>query len=274
MSLSHWIEDVAHQRARNGSFRFNNQDYERERIVFRSTKDWACDIGCAGYLSREYVLAEQQAEGLRNSLVDEEIPLEQKLLFNHSVFQGGRINHAILIGMIRYASALPELREAALHDLDDRMRHECVDAIGNMGSKSRTFAEDIMQIIENDISPYVKKSAVQAIRKIGDSSFSYRILEQAEEASDLASLSLQRYLEEPQQGIDSLSQSSLLYRFILESLVALNPRLGREALKKGLNHDSPVIRHEAKNACLLSGNIHFVRPHVYLAREIDKRHSL
>ena len=274
MAFNDWIENIAHQRAGIGAFRFNNRDYEQERRLFAPVKDWACDIGCAGYLSREYLLAEQQAEGLRLSLTDETIPLEQKLLFNKSVFQGGRINNALLIGIIRYSKALPQLREAAIHDLNECMRHECVDAMGNMDVKFSIFAEDTMQILEHDSSTYVKMAAAQAIRKIGDLSFSYRLLEQAEEAAKLAKIDFQNYLRNSKEGINALSQSSLLYRFLLESLVALNPKIGREALKKGLQSDSPPVHHEAKNTCLLSGNMPLVKPQIYLARDTCKKYRL
>lgn len=267
--MHYWIEQVARARAGFGAVRFNNQDYEKERIIYAPVHDWASDIWCAGYLARDYIVAEQQAEGLRRSLLDEEIPLEQELVGNNLVLRGGRVNSAILLGMIRYTPALPELREASLHDLHESMRHESIDALGNMQNATRKYAQDIMHIIEHDQSLLVRGTAAQALKKIGNKTFSYRLLEQSEE---VASLTRRRFVEHFQDRIGhfhDFSQTALVYRFILECLVALNPKVGREALKKGLNDESPAVYHEAKTVCFSSGNIHFIKPHVYIAKDMN-----
>ena len=267
--MNQWIEYVARARSGYGSFRFENLDYERERLLFMPARDWVCDMGVAGFISRDYVLAEQQADGLRMSLIDEDIPLEQKLIFNSSVFQGGRLNSAILLGMIKYAPALPELREAALHDFSDSMRHECVNAIGSM-NEGRVFSGDVMKIIEQDKSLYVRREAAEAMRKIGDTSFSYKFLEQTEEAAKLTSTHFQQYCEGVPDAYNQLSSSHLLYRELLITLFAINPRLGREALQKGLNHSCGAITHEAKSACFFARQWHLVQPYVYAARDIEE----
>ena len=69
------------------------------------------------------------------------------------------MGNADLLAKIEYEPALPELMEAARHDLDHEMRYICMMAIGKMGVKAYDYADGVRDSLLSDRSFFVRRQA-------------------------------------------------------------------------------------------------------------------
>lgn len=207
------------------------------------------------YVPMEFHWAYKNAEFFRWSLVDESIPLHDRdgnLALNgrnvvFGLYDGCRQSNAIAIAELKYWPALPELREAMLHEYDSYMRTLCVEAIGVMGKRGLKYAKDIRESIRkfNDDPLYIGY-AVGALKKLGD-----------KEAVPL----IREVYEMTRERIDQLSfdeamksERGFIYLIedLTEALIRLDPVMARDVLAMELVDPNPHVRHFTHSAFKLS----------------------
>lgn len=184
----------------------------------------------------------QNAEFMRWSVVDESIPLQDKdTVFG--LFDGCRRTNVIALWMLKYWPALPELREAMLHESDSYLRQLCVETIGVMGARGLSYAKDIRDSITKyyDDQQY-QREAVKVLRRL----------------NDIESVSLLRELFEiTRSRIDCLplheanlkdNGSFMLVYEIITALIKFDPPTAREILAMELIDPNPHVYHFIRNA--------------------------
>jgi len=202
-----------------------------------------------------YYWAYKNADFFQWSLVDESIPLHDRdrtLSLNgkgstFGLFDGCRQTNVIALWYLKYWPALPELREAMLHERDSYMRTLCVEAISVMGERGSMYAKDIQESIRkfND-DQYFIGEAVKALAKLGDASAVPLIQELYEEArARIDRLSFDEAMDKERWFIYLIGD-------ITEALIKLNPQAARDILAMELANPNPHVCHFTKRAFQLS----------------------
>ncbi|MEK6906437.1 MAG: HEAT repeat domain-containing protein [Nanoarchaeota archaeon] len=220
-----------------------------------------------GWVAFEYAQAEKEAPLLQKSILDESIPLYLRDLIegvNCSFFMGGRVQDAVLLGMIKYSSALPELIEAASHDLNYEMRAASVESVGYIGKEAWNYAKDICGILLKEKSSFVKTNAVESIRNIKNSIVFNCLLDILEETEFfIREYELQGYpfnIKDREKQIE-MDYTCQLLEECLRTITEFNPKIGREKISKGLNSTSAMIYHWTKRAAFfVEDKINLIKP--------------
>ena len=186
----------------------------------------------------------RNAELLRWSVVDESIPYRAKHC-SFEIYDGGRKMNALALGELQYTAALPELREAMLHDRNNEFKYYCVQSIGSMGPKARYLGKDIRKAILQFDDAFFRCEAVDTLVKIDD-----------KESVPL----LREFYDETRYQIHSMSESDrlkdthvlLLLEAIVKALLVFDSEAGREALAKGLLDENDHVYHFTKRATFWS----------------------
>lgn len=183
----------------------------------------------------------RNAEFMRMTLVDESIPLksEQKVF---GIFDGCRISNALALGMIRYWPALPEIREAMLHDPDRDLCIQCIESIGLIGPRARSLAKDIRKVVIENHDSYFRATSVEALAELRDPESVPFLRELYEETRSL----IHKKSESNLWNYDSWDL--LLLRAITEALIKLDKEMARECLAIGLLDANPHVYHHTKSA--------------------------
>lgn len=192
---------------------------------------------------------QQNAELMRWTLVDESIPLESKKK-SFDIFDGCRRTNAIAIGMLKYWPALPELREAMLHDSDWYMRDVCISSLGEMPKHAYQYRKDILLVAQTAKVAWVQEEAVQTLKKLNDKDCALALYELYFETRDRI-----RNAEYKDMSNNERSQLILL-RTIVEALIKLDVELAREVLAVGLIDSNPHIWYNTKSAFELTRERH------------------
>lgn len=198
-----------------------------------------------------YSWAYRNAELLRWSVVDESIPLrDDKRVFKfYDIFDGCRRTNVIALNYLKYWPALPELREAMLHEYDTHMRGLCVDTIGVMGERGLQYAKDIrFSITKFDDDHYYQSSAVEALGRLGDIEAVPLLRELYEATRDkIVKLSFDEAM-----NVEDEKGTMMLIDDISAALIKLDPESAREVLAMELANPNPHVRHFTKRAFGLS----------------------
>jgi HEAT repeat protein len=246
-----WLGRILRIEEDSGEIKRGNVFYGKENLIYRPVRGYPGRIWAVSNNSYDYAQAEKEAELLRKRILDEDTPLNFSLGLEkpgHCYIDGGRISDAMLLGMIRYSEACPELLEAASHDLDEYMRDECVKALGEMEAEAFKCAEGICEILMKD-NLYVKRTASKALGKIGNS---VAIASLRNVVDDMMPVIREYEREVYVNGKSDLRSELYDACHTLEnaivSIFALDPLQGRETLAEGLKDASPSVRHHSKNA--------------------------
>lgn len=234
------------------AFEHNGRYYDRNYtgvIVPLGTKRYIYDYREPSWFGPMlFDWAYRNAEFFRWSLVDESIPLEdnQGTLF-FGLFDGCRRSNAIAVEFLRYWPALPELREAMLHEHDCHLRHLCVEAIGSMGEHATGYARDVGESIRKFNDPWYQGAAVKTLGKIGDKTCVPLLRELFEEVrARIDALSFNEVMDREDQSIDLIGD-------ITGAIIRLDPAVGREILAMELASPNPHVRHFVRREFQLSG---------------------
>lgn len=257
-----WLDEIIRKEKEFGveETEFRNQIFSKSRInkyginvptkVYVPAKGRIESIWRITHNSHYYAAAEKEAEMLRRSIVDESIPYQAELV-NKDIICGGRETNAMLLGIIRYHEACPELVEAATHDTNYEMRAVCVGSLGDIKEKASRHTIEICKILLEDKDLFVRTNAAEACEKIRDRRAIKPVRETIEELKPKI-----RYLEAqgyPFNGADKkkkeeMDWSLLLFEQCLKTLFKLDQKSGREELAKGLDDTSGGIEHFSKRA--------------------------
>ena len=221
--------------------------------VYTSTTDGKDSLNNNSPYIREYLRAEKSAPLLKKAIIDEDISLEQKLIFPSPLYiEGGRRMDAWLLGWIRYHEALPELRESALHDLDNQMRENNIWAIGMMGLKAWNYVPDLCHIMQNDVELYNRRYAAESLGKISNPIAIKSLREIIEDLRvKLKDYYERGYLEDDEKR-HMVRRSTKLYETALKALSYLDINQGIEELQKGFRTRSGLVKKHTRNAFSLS----------------------
>lgn len=191
----------------------------------------------------------KNAELMRLTLIDESIPLASpKVIFD--VFDGCRRTNAIALGMLKYHPALPEFREAMIHERDSRLKELCVFAMGEMSNEAQKYKKDIRQCILDSDDGYFQEEAIRALVKLGD-----------REAVPL----LRDLFEETRYKINQFSYEEfpndkhgygLLIEEIVSALIKFDIGVALEVLAIGLADGNSHINHFVSRAFVLTRHRH------------------
>jgi hypothetical protein len=206
------------------------------------------------YETSLYSKAQREAELLRRAIVDIRLPSEAPLIGRKKpIIGGGRYFDALLLGMIRYAPALPELVEVACHDLDSKMRHAAVGSIGDMGIHAMASAPQVARVVHNDASFWVREEAAETLGKIGNPAVVPDIREDLEEARGLAAAyhKLGYFYQKDGAKHALCRDNAFLFQNLLASLLKLDRNAGIEELRKSFEQGSILVNHHAKTAAML-----------------------
>ena len=242
------------------AFELNGNYYGRYRLtdVFIPLEMETCKSLCrelSYYGPLMLYWAYKNAEFFRWSLVDESIPLHdrdgalslkgQKTVY--CIYDGCRQSNAIALLELRYWPALPELREAMLHERDSYMRALCVETIGVMGERGLVYAKDIRESIRkfND-DQYFIGEAVKALGILGDKDGVALLLELYEETR--ARIDRLTFDE----AMDKERWSIYLIGDIAEALIKLDPQTAHDILAMELANPNTHVHHFTKRAFQLS----------------------
>lgn len=191
------------------------------------------------------------AEQMRWSLLDESIPLKtprdsfRRVRFG--LFDGGRYSNALALGMLKYTPALPDLREAMLHDLDTTLQYYCVRSLGDMPKESFGFRKDIRQAILDSTDDYFQATAVKVLGALNDEGAVTMLRELFEK---LKFEILQITIEEGFKK--EYTWKLMLLNNIIETLIKLDIDAAREILALCLDEDFGHVYHYVKRSFLLS----------------------
>ena len=116
---------------------FNGKRFQNSDGIYLPATPYHEDLWFLHSKSKEYALAEENSFLLKSSIIDEDLPIVEPLIYNSSerVNFGGRMANAIMLGIIKYVPALPELNEVVFHDFDEGMKCKALDAIRKIGTK-------------------------------------------------------------------------------------------------------------------------------------------
>lgn len=190
----------------------------------------------------------KNAEAMRMTLVDESIPLRvSDNIYAYEIYDGGRVMNASALEDLRYWPALPELREAMLHDKDSELRRYCVAAIGAMGKRAYKYRKDICQSILATNDEFYQEEAVKTLGKLNDK-------ESVPLLCDLFHETCHRINHIPFKEMLKVEQSGLLrlIETIIRTVFLFDQEAARELLAIGLSSDHPCIYHWSKRAFELS----------------------
>jgi HEAT repeat protein len=261
--MQNWIRDILEIRrsGHNGElFTFANRDYRRKEVLFLPDHtESITDMGDAGDLSMEYLDTEREAEQLRRSIIDESLPLMGKLIYmtRKKFMPVGRIGNATLLGLIRYHQALPELREALLHDFSSQLRAECAEAIGATGKHAKKCVSDLSRVLVSlnpyNCRDYVRSNVAKSLEQIGDPSCSPFL----KDAIRIAIAELMLYQREDYKGNSeksfTISDSTFFFEGALKALYSFDPPAAKEAMVEAKKTGNGFVLHHIKKACLLAG---------------------
>lgn len=202
------------------------------------------ELSCFG--PAMYYWAYQNAEFMRWTVVDESIPLkDNKRIFG--LFDGCRRTNVMALCYLKYWPALPELREAMLHERDSYMRLLCVETIGVTGKYGLPFAEDIRCSIKkfhND--PCYLGYAVKALSQLGDINSAPLIRELYEQTrARIDRLTFDEAMEKEISWIYLIDDITL-------ALIKLDPESARDILAMELADPNSHVRHFTTSAFKLS----------------------
>lgn len=242
------------------AFQMNGNYYGRYRLtnvfVPLGVKTWTGDSHQLSYYGPVmFHWMYTNAELMRQTLVDESIPLHdrdgrfslngRKTVF--FLFDGCRRSNVIALSDLRYWPALPELREAMLHEYNSEMRSLCVEAIGMMGKRGLIYATDIRESIRKySDDPFYLGYAVTALKQLGDKD---------------AVLLIREVYEMARERIDRLTFDEAmktergwiyLIEDLTEALIRLDPEMARDILAMELVNPNSHVCHFTCKAFKLS----------------------
>ncbi len=242
------------------AFQMNGSYYGRYRLtnVFipLGVKTWTGDSNELSYYGPAmFYWFYRNAELMRQTLIDETIPLHDRdgrFSLNgrntvFGIFDGCRRSNVIALLQLEYWPALPELREAMLHEHDSYMRSLCVEAIGLMGKRGLVYAKDIRETLwKFGDDPYFLGYAVGALARLDDkgaTSLICEVYEMARERIDRLTF-------------DEAMEKEMWYIYLIEditsALIKLDPELALGILAKELANPNPHVCHFTHNAFKLS----------------------
>jgi len=197
--------------------------------------------------------AQKVAWLLKKSVVDESLPVDNE--YRGRWPPGGRKWDAYLLGEIKCYAAIPELVEAARHDLNSEMRGSCVEALARMGKRAGNAAFDISQILLHDENDHVRLLAARALKELKNPVAVRALREVAGEARDKTQIyeRMGYFGSNDDKKKFLIYDVSLLLQEALVSLFKLDNVQGREEIAESLRSDSPLVHHHAKNAYFSSG---------------------
>jgi hypothetical protein len=205
----------------------------------------------------EYSKAQREADLLKRSVIDESIPLEVRLIGEEGaiIYQGGRRFDATLLGILKHSSALPELCEAAVHDLDEELRKRSIESIGDMQKLAFNYAPAIARRLLLDKSYWVRQEAARALGKIGNTSVVKVLREAIEEvrARAKASWELGHFVSDDKEAQQLCRSYGDVLQDALISLYRLDASQGREEFSRCADSGCRLVYHHAKNAFMISG---------------------
>jgi len=252
-----FFKDILKSRKRPGDIFHSNRYWERKYAVYVPTEDWLDSIYGVHAIGSDYYQAKREAPLLRKRIIDEDQPLKMRMPFKafSGIFtsEGGRISDAMLLGMIKYSEACPELLESATHDLEYEMRAVSVESLGEMERKAFGFAGGISKIMLNDENLFVRGYAARALGKIGNPASLSHLRHAFEEAKSMVRVYHREYWIEGKKECftDLLDAASILENTML-SIFKLDPKQGREVLAEGLSDENPSVYHFSKNAAFFA----------------------
>ncbi|MEK6873754.1 MAG: HEAT repeat domain-containing protein [Nanoarchaeota archaeon] len=250
MQLDQLLNDLRHI----GEECFNGYSFQKTwRGVYLPSMLTAYEISDNIYFTHfraeERSIAEKNAHLLRLSILDEDLPINVPLIINPNfiVSFGGRMANVITLGRIKYYPALPELNEIALHDLDEGMQYEALDAIGEFGAKAQRYE---MGIAEHMISLPVNWVQAQAAKTLGEigTQRSFDILKELYEYISGIMRTNERkwHMTGDEKYFRQMSHIRDGARNTLQSMVQIDRLRGEQVLKYALQDESGGVRHEAK----------------------------
>jgi len=247
------IENILTFRKGFRDIRYKDMFFEKNGFIYRPVKDWVCDMGFVSGLSSYLVELEKSLPLLRESILDESLPL---YVYNMpGLFAGGRVTDASILGMFKYSEALSELLEVAQHDLNYEMRAVSVESIGDIEKKSWNLALPLCDILLEDKNFFVKKCTSKALGRIGNPTAKNSLRDIFDEARlIIRSYEVLGYpftfeSNDPYERREVDSTCMLLENSIV-SLFRLDKKLGREMLSIGLNDLSGTVNHWSKRAIM------------------------
>ena len=248
-----FLKDILKFRKRPGDIFHNNRYWERKYSVYVPTEDWADSLYGVHSIGSDYYQAKKEAPLLRKRIIDEDQPLKMRMQLKpfSGIFtsEGGRISDAILLGMIKYSEACPELLESAAHDLDYEMRAVSVESLGCMEGKAFSLADDISKIMLNDKDLFVRSYAARALGRIGNPAYISHLRHAFEDAKSMVREYHREYWVEGKKEsfMDLLNAASILENTMV-SIFKLDPKQGREVLAEGMSDENPSVYHFSKSA--------------------------
>jgi len=186
----------------------------------------------------------RNAEAMRMTLVDESIPLRvDDGMVAYDIYDGGRCMNAVALEDLKYWPALPELREAMLHDRNDELRIRCVSTIGVMGERAHKYRSDIRQSILDSSNEFFQEEAVKTLGKLDDRE-SVPILRDLfnETCHRIHQISFKESLKVENSGLLNLIEA------IIRTVFLFDREAARELLAIGLTDNHPGIYHWSKRA--------------------------
>jgi len=208
---------------------------------------------CTAHNIRPYLQADIEAANMRKAIVNDSLPYEMRLI-QDSLITGGRIMDAMLLGMIRYHEALPELVEAAAHDTNEDMKYQCLSSIGEMRERATPYTHFLCDFLKYQGDSFLRSVAAEQLGKIRDKRAIATLASVVEESMELVQNLEHKHFSNPEdrKTFDDLCSAISLLKDSLESLYKLNPNLSRDFFEKGVRHPSPTVSNFSQSALFMS----------------------
>lgn len=210
------------------------------------------------YYLKDEIRPRKEAELLRKSILDESLPLHMKLLKNgrhYSCFDGGRVGDAVVLGVIRYAPAIPELLEVLKHDYAEDMRDAAAGALGDMEKAAWHVAGELVERLFIEKEMWIRTEIATSIRKIRNPAVAFRLRDACENLiTELEAYEALGYFNcGDERKEDLLGWGFVCLDEALHALFKCSKEQGREVISRALRSESRHVVHGAKRAFLFSG---------------------
>ena len=186
------------------------------------------------------IAAHENAEFYRWAVTDESLP-DDYFCEGHGI--GGRIAFGRLhfidyLGQIGYKKALPDMREAMLHDRNAEIRESCLGALGRLGGAA--YWADVAELLRKDSSVAVRLEAAKTLGRFRNPEALVPMREFFEQ------LRAQADMVQIEKGFDAIAYDQVSR--VLQAMLAIGGELARDTVAEAFRDSNYMVHQAARTA--------------------------
>jgi HEAT repeat protein len=180
------------------------------------------------------------AELYRRAVTDESLPVQGDDMEGALDWYFGRAAMADLLGRMGYGPAVPDVREAMLHDDSNQMREAAVRSLAALAG--RRCVPDVIEVLKGDPSLGVRYEAAEALGDLGDP----RALHPLRDMFEGDVVDLRSYAKNGCQG--TLPRSFEGLTKVLTAMLMIGGELAERSLREAASDGDMHVMYVAKRS--------------------------